>query len=335
LAGLLIKAEDRNVSSLVNFGALMEQYKAYDEIIDLGVDDPNMKETIKNVSKGNKVKLYNPEADRNEEPEVISNLSTAELSVQEFSQEWPREEKQRVEALWQEIEKAQGIIEKTEKEIATMEFSNRLFQPKATEPQIIIEQAQRKIEETQKEIEETERSYRVSQPKTAELEKRIERVQKEMARLSHLRDRMPNVFFRLFIWRDMLRGLRQAKPWLWLVGFDFGKPFRSRSIETLYWSTGEWSRDGWITTHNSYFETIYRAGIIGLLFIVILIFVVLFKIVKKLIQFKSVTGVLLSAALINCFIAANFLPILELPYNAIPIWSLFGMTLAYLREKHA
>jgi len=138
-----------------------------------------------------------------------------------------------------------------------------------------------------------------------------------------------NVFFRLFIWRDMLRELKDQKP---IFGFDFGKPLRSESIEFLYWSTGEWARDGWITSHNSYFEIIYRAGILGFLFVAA-IFIGLFRMIKKSTKLKSVTGILLCGILINWLVIASSLPILELPYNAIPFWSLFGMTLAYLMEK--
>lgn len=141
-------------------------------------------------------------------------------------------------------------------------------------------------------------------------------------------DRMPNVFFRLFIWQDLLRELKEQKPFF---GFDFGKPFRSDSVEYLYWSAGEWSRDGWIAVHNSYLETIYRAGILGILFIGIIIFMIA-KMVYLSIKFKSVDGVLLSGALISWLIAANFLVILELPYNAIPFWSLSGIAIVCLKK---
>ena len=66
------------------------------------------------------------------------------------------------------------------------------------------------------------------------------------------------IVFRLFVWRDMARELVQKRAW-W--GFSFGYPQRSRSLEVLRWAIGEWSRDGWITPHNSFFHIIYRAGL--------------------------------------------------------------------------
>jgi len=139
-----------------------------------------------------------------------------------------------------------------------------------------------------------------------------------------------NILFRIFIWRDILMQLREEKP---LLGFDFGKPFRSKNLEILNWAAGDWKRDGWITAHNSYLHILYRAGIIGILFI-LTIFVVLFRMIRKSLHLQSINGLLLCGILINWLVAANFLVILELPYNAIPFWSLFGMTFAYLGKKN-
>lgn len=134
-----------------------------------------------------------------------------------------------------------------------------------------------------------------------------------------------NAVFRLLIWRDMLADLAKEKP---VLGFDFGKPFRSKSLEILNWGSGDWARDGWIGAHNSYLEIIYRTGIVGILLILSL-WIILFKMIKKFILTKSLTGVLLCDIIINWFAAANFLLIFELPYTAIPIWTIYGMTLAY------
>ncbi len=134
-----------------------------------------------------------------------------------------------------------------------------------------------------------------------------------------------NAVFRLLIWRDMLRDLVKEKP---ILGFDFGKPFRSKSLEILNWGNGDWARDGWIEPHNSYLHIIYRASIVGVLLIFSLLFV-LIKMVRKFIAAKSFTGILLCGIIITWFVAANFLVIFELPYTAIPIWAIYGMTFAY------
>jgi len=138
-----------------------------------------------------------------------------------------------------------------------------------------------------------------------------------------------NAVFRLYIWRDMLVDLAKKKP---ILGFDFGKPFRSKSLEILHWGDGDWARDGWIGAHNSYLEIIYRMGIIGILLILSLL-ILLFKMIKQFIQCKSFTGILLCAIIINWFAAANFLLIFELPYTAIPIWTIYGLTFAYYQKK--
>jgi len=54
--------------------------------------------------------------------------------------------------------------------------------------------------------------------------------------------------------------------------------------------------------------------------------------IKDFVSLKSLPGVLLCSILITWLISANFLPILELPYNAIPFWSLWGVGLGYLKE---
>lgn len=138
-----------------------------------------------------------------------------------------------------------------------------------------------------------------------------------------------NALFRLFIWRDMIRELAQKKP---IAGFDFGKPLRSVSLEILNWGTVDWQRDGWIAPHNSYLHILYRAGVMGVVFI-FAVFLVLFRMIGRFIQLKSIIGILLCGIIIDWFVAANFLLILELPYTAIPIWSLYGMTLAYCYKK--
>lgn len=147
----------------------------------------------------------------------------------------------------------------------------------------------------------------------------------------HFDTGMNNAVFRLLIWRDMLVELAHKKP---LLGFYFGKPLRSVSLEILGWGWSNWGGQGWMPAHNSYLNIIYRAGIIGVLFL-LTVFVVLFNMIREFIKSRSVIGILLCGVFINWFVAANFLLILELPYTAIPIWSLYGITLAYCYKKEA
>ncbi len=137
-----------------------------------------------------------------------------------------------------------------------------------------------------------------------------------------------NAVFRFFVWRDMMSEFLEKKAFL---GLDFGWPLRSVSIETLNWGYSKWSRDGWIDGHNSYLTMIYRAGIIGFIWIIFLISL-LCVVIRDFIILKSVSGIILCSVFISWFVSANFMPIFEMPYYAIPLWSLFGVTLAYLKD---
>jgi O-antigen ligase len=123
----------------------------------------------------------------------------------------------------------------------------------------------------------------------------------------------------------MFREFIKYRPWF---GFNFGRPQRSISIEILNQAYGEWSRDGWITPHNSFLHIIYRAGILGVVFI-ISFFWYFFRLTMIFIRNKSIIGISLLGCLMYWIVVANFLVILELPYNAIPFWSLLGMTASF------
>ncbi|MDE2223074.1 MAG: hypothetical protein KGK03_08395 [Candidatus Omnitrophica bacterium] len=137
-----------------------------------------------------------------------------------------------------------------------------------------------------------------------------------------------DIIFRILIWQDMMQELWDNKS---IFGVGLSHPQRSRSIEILGWASSEWRSVGWITPHNSFLDLIYRAGILGL-GIIYVIFAVLSGLIMDFIAARSVPGILLSGTIIYGLIAANFLLILELPYYAIPFWSLFGLTLAYRRN---
>lgn len=134
-----------------------------------------------------------------------------------------------------------------------------------------------------------------------------------------------NVLWRIFVWQDMLQEFLESKNYIW--GLDFGKPFRSKSVEILGWDAGL-GRVGWVEPHNSYIHIFYRSGIIGLLFITG-IWICFINTVKTFIGYRNTKGVLLSSVLLYWLIVANSAVVLELPYFAIPFWSLFGLTLKY------
>jgi O-antigen ligase len=113
-----------------------------------------------------------------------------------------------------------------------------------------------------------------------------------------------------------------------VFGLDFGKPLRPISIEILKWDIGD-GRVGYLEPHNSYFHILYRSGLVGLIFIITFFWLfvrLIFHSVKK----DKIIGILLSSALLYWLILSNFIVLLEFPYFAIPFWSLFGMSIAYI-----
>lgn len=137
-----------------------------------------------------------------------------------------------------------------------------------------------------------------------------------------------NAVYRLLVWRDLLEEYTQKRP---LFGFDLGKPFRSKRLEVLRWG-GQWKRDGWVPVHNSLLHIVYRSGIVGVSFIgaIIGLFVWL---TRGFIRLRCMTGLLLLSTMVTWGVCANFLLTLEFPYTAVPVWSLYGMILAYYQLK--
>lgn len=223
------------------------------------------------------------------------------------------------------------LYNKEEKSLLAFKSEPLVFLSSGIEKQPETKEASLKMsEDTEKQPETKEASLKMLEDKE---QQRVDKKQKqqvvaEKPLLRSFETAQGNSLFRIFIWKDVLSQIKNEKP---VFGFDFGKPFRSKNIEILGWAPGEWERDGWVATHNSYLDILYRAGVMGIIFI-LTVFIVLFWMIKEFLDIRSVTGILLCGVLINWLMAANFLEILELPYNAIIIWSLFGMTLAYLNK---
>jgi len=242
----------------------------------------------------------------------------------------------------QVIKESEALIEEAQTQIKRTQalIQEAPTQITKAEPIQVIKESGTQIETAETRIPESEARIQKAQ---AQIQKAQAQIQKSQVRIQELQDKVlqgrpllrnirvayNNAVFRIFIWQDMLTQLEEERP---LLGFDFGKPFRSKNLEVLNWGTLDWTRDGWITAHNSYLHIIYRAGIIGILFI-LTIFLILFLMIKKAMKQKSITGVLLCGILINWLVSANFLVFLELPYNAVLFWTLFGMTFAYLMSS--
>jgi len=133
------------------------------------------------------------------------------------------------------------------------------------------------------------------------------------------------MLFRWYILLDMVEQLKEKKA---ILGFLFGKPFRSKRLEITANAFGEWSRDGWIAAHNSYIEIIYRAGFIGIVLILFLLGNVIAT-TGVFLKGRSIIGILIINIMIYWLSCSFFHIILEMPYFAIPFWSLYGLVLAY------
>ena len=299
ISGGVIRFSDKNaLKSIVNVGAIVEIFEKNDVLVNARLSKNKMEST-------REIRIYNPEIQSNGKEEE------AEVAVQN-KEEMALETKK---VLAQNKEKTvfqnkKVVVVQSKEEVLKREMENLFGKVKIYNPEDAVA---------------LERVSSINQ--TSVIKK-----QKEESPQRPLTIAYANAVFRLFIWRDMLVELVSERP---VFGFDFGKPLRPKSLLALNWASLPMSRDGWIAAHNSYLHMIYRAGIVGSVFI-ITILTLLFRMVKDFIRLRSVIGILLSAILINWFVAANFLLIFELPYTAIPIWSLFGLVLAYqcrLREK--
>ncbi|MFH1968582.1 MAG: hypothetical protein ABIJ84_04295 [bacterium] len=137
------------------------------------------------------------------------------------------------------------------------------------------------------------------------------------------------ILWRLFLWGDILDEMMKKKT---ILGIDFGKPLRSPTMEKLRyltgtgWCIGDWL--GWLEPHNSYIHILYRAGIVGLIFIVS-IWYFFIKMFIGFLKNNSYKGIVLSAAIFSYLIHVNFVVFLELPRLSIPFWCLAGFTYAY------
>ena len=131
-------------------------------------------------------------------------------------------------------------------------------------------------------------------------------------------DRSDNTVFRLLIWQDMIKEMIDNRAWF---GMGLSHPLRSRQLEMLGWAKSEWSRDGWISAHNSYLYVIYRIGIFG----VIAICGLFYSLVKTF--RKDLTMIVLYCCLGYWLIEASYMEIWQLPYYAIPFWVLYSLIL--------
>lgn len=127
--------------------------------------------------------------------------------------------------------------------------------------------------------------------------------------------------FRYLIWRDMIDDIIAERA---VLGINMGKPQRSMRLEIVESAREEWSRDGWISPHNSWLHMIYRGGIVGL-FIVLAVFWLFGRFVKSFVRARSIEGLLLASVTLYWLVIAFFSVFLELPYYAIPFWVLFGI----------
>lgn len=140
--------------------------------------------------------------------------------------------------------------------------------------------------------------------------------------------------WRLLLWTDILDDLKEftKKPMRLIFGFDFGKPIRSKRQEALHLAYPHMT--GWLEPHNAILHVIYRSGLLGVVFICSLL-AILVQMISKAARLKLMGGMVLIAGLIYWVVFSMTLVILELPQYAIPFWTLFGFTVAYINDRGA
>jgi len=323
------------MKSIVSFGTMKEIFNFYDQEIERILKDGEYKpRTIQ------KVGLYNANVN-------VKNLAVLneEMSREKKINDQIRLEKERQQQKKRQeltLKKLDEVFKEEADEVSLLQneivpiMDEKVLSSVFEEDQIAVDKKIFIAEDVEETFVETERvpvvSVIKSDKESLKEEEQVLQAQNEIKQkivsMRRMGDAVGNAVFRLFIWRDMFVNFIDQKP---ILGFSFGKPFRSKSLEVINWGIGDWSRDGWIAAHNSWFHIIYRAGLVGVIFI-ISVLVVLVRMIKKFIQLKSITGILLCGFIINWFAAANFLLTLELPYTAIPIWTIYGMTFAYYQN---
>lgn len=143
-------------------------------------------------------------------------------------------------------------------------------------------------------------------------------------------DRSDNMVFRILIWQDMVQEMVNKKAWF---GMGLSHPLRSKQIEELHWAETEWSKDGWISAHNSYLYVIYRIGVFGLVCIVWLLMAFYCKF-KEAVAQRNATGIILCLCFSYWLLRALTGEQFQLPYNAIPMWVVFGLIMKGRHDNH-
>lgn len=306
------------VQSLTTPRYLIEEIKAYDELIEKNKEDYVPREIP--------AQIYNPNTNKEELAHQLRQEKIRKEVLEEVAEVKTLLEQQKEEILAageeEMIEQADGEIPDlgdVKKESAYFrafqEHKNRIM--KKVFPEVSREE----------DISYSEVVYFNEQFGTAvnaSVDSLI--LRREVVAGRTLQTEYANILFRIFIWRDMVREILKEKAWF---GLSFGHPQRSVSLENAGFAAGEWGRDGWVAPHNAFLHMIYRAGIVGL-GMVIGMFAVLFIMTKEFIQRRSIDGLLLVSILIYWIVLSSFLVVLELPYQSIPFWTLWGMILAYL-----
>jgi len=139
------------------------------------------------------------------------------------------------------------------------------------------------------------------------------------------------MLFRFYVFLDAVVQLFSEKS---ILGLPFGRPFRSMRCEIVGSAYGEWSRDGWLSMHDSFLDIIYRTGLIGFILIAVLLFSIA-RTTGLFLKLKAVKGIILISVIFFWLVVCFFNETLELPYYAIPFWSLFGMIFAYANQLRA
>lgn len=142
--------------------------------------------------------------------------------------------------------------------------------------------------------------------------------------------RSVNIFWRLYVWKDIINETMQ-KP---VLGMGFGKKFIPPTIKKLGWG-GSWIEEKFQDPHNSILSIFHRTGFIGLILFSVLIGKIIFRTLRNIKNIENIDIKLKMTGLLLCIIyilgTSLFMVILENPYNGMFLWISMGLIVSMER----
>ncbi|MBA7485998.1 hypothetical protein ES707_21550 [subsurface metagenome] len=145
-----------------------------------------------------------------------------------------------------------------------------------------------------------------------------------------------NVMWRLFVWRDII-DLSLEKP---ILGYGFGVPFQSETLEKIGWTDYSGDEDiNFTDPHNSYLSILFRTGFVGLLIFLIIIFRFFKLSINFILKCDNEKMRVYIASMLTTIVfilgTSFFMVVLEGPFLGIFLWINMGLVISIIRIAKA